>query len=89
MLTKFRKFITCITPLLVLSVWLSQAWAGQVPLAWNATTTHTDGTPATNLAGYQLYYWQGNGSPQSVDVGNQTTYTLTGLVDGQTYQSRS
>src|SRR6266545_3248106 len=85
MSTNFCKFIASITPLLALSVWLSQAWAGQVQLAWNATTTHTDGTPATDLAGYQLHYWQGTGSPQSVDVGNQTTYTLTGLVDGQTY----
>ena len=86
MLTTFRKFIASITPLLVLSVWLSQTWAGQVQLAWNATTTHTDGTPATDLAGYHLYYWQGStGTPQSVDVGNKTTYTLTGLVDGGTY----
>src|SRR5262249_46597553 len=38
------------------------------------------------LAGYHLYYWQGSaGTPQSLDVGNQTTYTLTGLVDGTIY----
>src|SRR6266446_2904274 len=85
MLTKFRKFIACITPLLVLSVWLSQAWAGQVQLAWNATTTYTDGTPVTAIAGYHLYLQDSAGGTQRVDVGNQTTYTLTGLTGGLTY----
>ena len=73
-------------PLLALIVGVTPALAGQVQLAWNAPTTNTDGTPATNLAGYHLYAWQGSGgTPQSVDVGNQTTYTLTSLVDGATY----
>ena len=85
MLSKHPKLIFCAIQLLIFLVWVSQALAGQVILAWNATTTHTDGTPATDLAGYHLYYWQGStGTPQSVDVGNKTTYTLTGLVDGGT-----
>src|SRR6266446_4453491 len=84
-LTTFRKCIASIPPLLVVSVWLSQVWAGQVSLAWNATTTHTDGTPATDLAGYALYWHASTGVPQRVDVGNQTTYTLTGLPGGTTY----
>src|SRR5207248_39883 len=47
---------------------------------------NTDGTPLTNLAGYKLRYWQNSsGTPQSLDVGNQSSYTLTGLVDGATY----
>ena len=82
----YWKLLAGITPLLLLSGWFSPALAGQVQLAWNATTTHTDGTPATDLAGYHLYYWQGStGTPQNVNVGNTTTYTLTGLVDGGTY----
>jgi len=69
MLTTFRKCITHMLPLLVLSVGLSQAWAGQSQLAWDATTTHTDGTPATDLVGYALSYQPGPaGSPQRVDV---------------------
>jgi PKD repeat protein len=74
-----------ITVLLLLSGWLSPALAGQVQLAWNATTTHTDGSPATDLAGYALYWQTSTGAPQRVDVGNKTTYTLTGLTGGTTY----
>jgi hypothetical protein len=86
MLSKHPKLIFSAIQLLILLVWVSQALAGQVTFAWNATTTHTHGTPATDLTGYHLYYWQGStGTPQSVDVGNTTTYTLTGLVDGATY----
>jgi hypothetical protein len=86
MLPKRLKGIVVATPLLLCLAWVTRAPAGQVQLAWDATTTHTDGTPATDLAGYHLYYWQGNtGTPKSVDVGNTTTYTLTALVDGATY----
>jgi len=51
---KFLKFMTHITPLLVLGGWLSQARAGQVTLAWNAPTPYTDGTPVTAIADYPL-----------------------------------
>ena len=80
------KDLLSVTLLLALMVWVSQALAEQVQLAWNAPTTNTDGTPLTDLAGYHLYYWQDStGVPQSVDVGNTTNYTLTGLVAGATY----
>src|SRR5690242_5906798 len=79
------KLFARITFLLLLSGWLSPALAGQVQFAWNATTTHTDGTPATDLAGYALYWQASTGTPQRVNVGNQTTYTLTGLTGGTTY----
>jgi len=66
--------------LLVLLFGVAPALAGQVQLAWDAPDTST--TPA----GYLLYYWQEpTGVPQSVPVGLQTTYTLTGFVDGTTY----
>ena len=32
--------------LLVVMGWLTPVWAAQVKLAWDATTTYTDGTPA-------------------------------------------
>jgi hypothetical protein len=83
MLSKRPKCIFFATQLLALMVWITQALAGQAQLAWNAPTTNTDGTTLTNLAGYKLRYWQTNsGTPQNLDVGNQTSYTLTGLVDG-------
>ena len=86
MLPKHLKCIYSVIQLLVTTAWVSHALAGQVQLAWNAPTTNTDGTPLTNLAGYKLQYWQTNaGTPQNLDVGNQTSYTLMGLVDGATY----
>ncbi len=37
-------------------------------------------------SGYRLYYGTANGTyPQSIDVGNVTTYSLTGLAGGVTY----
>src|SRR5918992_5956658 len=55
------------------------AQAGQVTLAWNANTDPT-------LGGYRLYYGQASGNyTANVDVGKQTSYTLTGLTDGKTY----
>jgi len=55
------------------------AVAGSASLAW-------DPNGEEDLAGYQLYYGQSSGSYQfTVDVGNQTTHTLSGLTDGQTY----
>jgi len=40
----------------------------------------------TDLAGYKVYYGTTSGTyDHSIDVGNVTTYTLTGLAQGQTY----
>jgi fibronectin type 3 domain-containing protein len=55
------------------------ALAAQVRLAWDANTE-------SDVAGYRIYYGT---SPRSylssVDVGNVTSYHLTGLRGGQTY----
>src|SRR6266850_7556735 len=83
---KHLKLVFSALQLLICLAWVAHALAGQVTLAWDATTIYADGTPVTDLAGYHLYYWQDStGTPQSVPVGNTTTYTLTGLVDGTTY----
>lgn len=55
-------------------------------LTWTAPTTNVDGTSLTNLAGYKVYYGTASGNyATSVDVGNVTTYTVTGLSSGTTY----
>ncbi len=51
----------------------------QANLAW-------DPNGEADLAGYKLHYGTASGSyTQVVDVGNQTTFTLTGLTAGTTY----
>jgi hypothetical protein len=55
------------------------AWAAQIGLAWDANGE-------SDLAGYKVYYGtasQSYGTP--INVGNVTSYTLTGLTQGQTY----
>src|SRR6202007_2461645 len=37
------------------------------------------------IGGYKLYYWQDASQKTAIDVGKQTTYTLTGLEASQTY----
>jgi hypothetical protein len=64
----------------------SSAQAAQVRLGWVTPTTRVDGTPLNDLAGYNLYYWQPDwSSPAHVNVGKQTTYTLTALEAGRLY----
>ena len=53
--------------------------SGSITLAWDANTE-------SDLAGYKVYYGTASksyGTP--VNVGNVTTYQLTGLVPGQVY----
>jgi PKD repeat protein len=56
-----------------------RAWAGSINLAWNAVTN----PPA---AGYKVHYGPSVGNYTThIDVGNRTTYTVTGLTEGATY----
>jgi hypothetical protein len=55
------------------------ASAEAVTLAWNAN-------PEPNIAGYVIAYGTTSGTyPSTVDVGNRTTWQLTGLTGGQRY----
>jgi hypothetical protein len=48
-------------------------------VAWDAPKTNSDGSPAS-IAGYIIYYGTSSGFyTSSVDVGNVTTYAVTGL----------
>ncbi len=57
----------------------ANALAGNVKFTWNASTS-------SGVGGYKLYYGQSSKSYSSnIDVGNTTSYTISGLTDGGTY----
>jgi PKD repeat protein len=81
----YRSFFGTAESLVILGVvfffcsYSAYARAGQVSLAWNASMT-------SGVAGYQLSYGPSSGNYTSnLDVGNKTSYTLTGLQDGKKY----
>ena len=86
MSSKTRVFPSATAALIMLIVMSAQLQAAQIQLTWTAPTTNADGTSLTDLDGYRVYYGQTSGNlTQNVDVGNQTTYLLSGLVGGQVY----
>jgi uncharacterized protein YfaP (DUF2135 family) len=49
-------------------------------LMWDAPSTNTDGSPATDLAGYKIYYGTAPGTyTASIDVGNTTSIPVATL----------
>ena len=77
----FCKFLHVIflTAFLYLSLPLSDIHSAQVTLAWDANTS-------AGLAGYKVHYGSSSGSyPSVIDVGNNTTYTVSNLQNGTTY----
>jgi fibronectin type 3 domain-containing protein len=57
----------------------ADAFAAQVTLAWDPNTE-------SDLAGYKLHYGTASGSyTVHLDIHNVTSYTVTGLTEGQTY----
>ncbi|HRC73232.1 MAG TPA: fibronectin type III domain-containing protein [Candidatus Competibacter sp.] len=59
--------------------WPVSGFAKQVTLAWDANTER-------NVGGYRIYYGPASRAYTStVDVGNQTTYTVLDLEDGKPY----
>ncbi|MBI3805610.1 MAG: fibronectin type III domain-containing protein [Nitrospirae bacterium] len=67
-----------LTAMITLFGWTALANAGNALLSWNPNTE-------ADLAGYKIYYGPSPGSYGApIDVGNQTSYTITGLGT-QTY----
>ncbi|MBW2581115.1 MAG: fibronectin type III domain-containing protein, partial [Deltaproteobacteria bacterium] len=65
-------FALCLTP-------LTNAYSAQVTLTWDPNTE-------TNLAGYKVYCGTASRDYDvTVDVGSQTSYTLSNLEEGKTY----
>ena len=67
---------------LVLCFFLATAntFAGEANLAWDPPDVSTE------VVGYKVYYGTASGVyPQSIDVGNMTSYTVSNLIDGQSY----
>ena len=61
---------------------------GRATVSWTAPTQNSDGTPLTNLSGYEIVYGQSQGNlSQSVSVTDPTatTYTISNLGGGTWY----
>jgi hypothetical protein len=61
---------------------------GTATVSWVVPTENTDGSPLSNLAGYDIYYGTSQASlTKSVQVanGSMTSYTVTGLTSGTWY----
>jgi hypothetical protein len=70
----------------------STTGSGAITLNWTAPTENTDGTPLTNLAGYDIHYGAQSGDyTQSIPVDNPglATYVVDNLTPGTYYFSVS
>lgn len=75
----FRNSIAFLIVIAFIFGCIASAMAGTLELSWKPNQE-------SDLAGYKLYYTEeGTANEQSVDVGNVTTYELTGLTTGAYY----
>jgi len=76
----FREpFLPILFAGLAIFLFSANLFAGSLSLAWDASTS-------TNVGGYKLFYGgTSKNYTSSVDVGNKTSYQVTGLTDGATY----
>ncbi len=62
------------------------SYAADTTVTWNAPTENEDGSPLGDLEGYIIYYGTSSDTyTQSIDIGNVTTYQLSGLEYETTY----
>ena len=74
--TSRQRLVAIVVLLLALG---SPLYAGEVTLAWDPNTE-------PDLAGYIVHYGSQSGIYSNrIDVGNRTSWAVTGLADGRTY----
>jgi chitodextrinase len=74
-----RRYISTVTLILILLLSATNVYSAQVTIVWNPNNE-------SDLAGYKVYYGNSSGSYDgNIDAGNQTSYTLSSLVEGATY----
>lgn len=69
------------------SITVSEVVMGAATLSWDAPTANSDGTPLTDLAGFQIRYGRSSSDLSesvSVDLG-LTTYMIENLAEGTWY----
>ncbi len=74
----------------LIPVALPTNWSGSLDLTTANVTLAWDAVTTPNLSGYRLYYGTASGTylqpaGQGVNVGNVTTFTLSGLTRGKRY----
>ena len=75
----FVKTFIAVTVIFIFFLLPVLAYSAQVKLAWNANEED-------DLAGYRIHYGTSTRDySTTVDVGDTTQYTVTGLDDGVTY----
>ncbi len=75
----FHGFVLIFLLTLILTFHTTNVYSAQVTLAWNPNTE-------SDLAGYKIYSGPSSRNYDSVNnFGNQTSYTIQNLVEGQTY----
>ncbi len=77
--TLLREFISLVALTSILLLFPLGTYGAEVSLAWDANSE-------PDLAGYIIYYGDASGDySNSLDVGDITEFTVTGLDDGGTY----
>jgi hypothetical protein len=84
--TKYTYLIRVLCAVLLWVFPMTHVQAEQVQLEWDPSAFTANDTSVAEAAGYKLYYWQPHWEvPDSIDVGDQTSFTLTHLDAGQLY----
>jgi fibronectin type 3 domain-containing protein len=71
------KILLIILSLIFINV--ATVLSADVDLTWDQNTE-------SDLAGYRIYHGTSSGNYDiNIDIGNPTTYTVSGLIEGETY----
>jgi len=88
---RFFRYILIVLCVIGFSLWdITPSYSVNVTLAWDANP------PTEEVTGYKVYYKMDTGGPpyygvdanegdSPIDVGDRAYFTLTGLVDSETY----